>query len=270
MAKAKSDNGLIIANNSEAASKYVPLASNSDAAAALAVNLGEMSEIRLGDLTHVPTPSGGGTQWTIDTVAGTVNQDALGGILVYQQEHGSLWPSTDPAEGKPPLLVTNDLKIAKKIGDDYGDLDTQVIEAARRDDGFYEWRKLPYTQMGSGKNGIGKRAKEGRIFCILQPGDTLPLLVRVQPGSAGDIRRWLMKLPVPYFRVEVALTLEKRKSKGGQVYSGIVPKLTGILSPEAGNTIAQQYSRPIASAICAEFESANGQELANGEVDEVF
>lgn len=246
---------------------YAAFQEQSEAAAALAANVGSLSEISLADFTHVPTPSGGSLQWTYESVTGEVSQDAIEGLLVYQCEHGSLWPTDEPTEGNPPLLITHDLRIAKKVGDDYGTLDPQAIEAARREDGYYDWQALPYTQMGSGKNGIGKRAKEGRMFCILPQGETLPMLVRIQPGSITDIRRWLLRLPVPYFQVEVSLTLTKAKSKGGITYSKVVPRVTSVLSAEQGALVAERYTKPIAAAIRTSFEEASSFATGSDDID---
>jgi len=231
------------------ANDYLALGEDRDLAAAVEANLDDGGGIEIGDLVRIPTPSGGGTTWSIETIEGEETTPEIIGILVLQKLHGVLWPNEEPSEGTSPLLVSDDLIVGRKVGDDYGDLSEEAIESTKRPDGLYDWRALPYTQMGSGRGGIGKRAKEGRMLAILRPGEMLPVIVRAQPGSAMIIRKFIRSLRVPYWRAVVSLSLVKQTSKGGQKYSQIVPKLVGVLSDEQGAIVRDRYTEPLRAAL---------------------
>lgn len=240
--------------------QYLALQPESNIGEILASNVGEDASISIRDLVSVPTPSSGATRWSIQTIAGEESVEEIVGILAYHQPYGSLWPSDDPVEGTPPLLVTNDFRVAKKIGDDYGDLDPDAIEAARRADGYYDWKRIPYTEMGSGKKGIGKRAKEGRILCLIRPGDALPTILRVGPGSAGAVQQFLMQLTgarLFYYQAVIGISLEKKTSRGGQNFSKMKFRLVDKLTPEQGQAVRDQYTKPLEASLSRDFESVN-------------
>lgn len=228
---------------------FLALQPGSDVSEALTANLVEGESMMIGDLTVVKTPTSGSTKWTIEDVTGEVVTDAITGILVYYGPHGVLWPSNESVEGTKPLLVTHDLKIARKIGDDYGDLDEAAIEACRNDDGSYDWKALPYNQFGTGKNGIGKRCKEQRLMAILRESDAFPLLIRAQPGSLKSVTTFIKKLPCAHFRAIVELKLEKAQSKGGQAYAMIKPRLVAQLTKEQGEVVKTMYTENLGEAI---------------------
>ena len=228
-------------------SRFEVLKPDSEIAQALAANLnGE--KLTVSDLTIVKTPSGGNTNWTIEELSGEVTTDSITGLLVYYAPHGVLWPLADPSGDSKPLLVTDNLITARKVGDDYGDLDPKVIEAYRNDDGTYDWLNLPYNQFGTGKGGFGKRCKEQRIMCILREQDHFPLLIRVAPGSLRNVTPFVKKLPVEHWRAIVELKLEKAKSSSNQDFSKIKPRLAGTISREHGAIINATYTKAIGAA----------------------
>ena len=227
----------------------------------IVANAGEGAGISPQDLTTVPTPSGGGTTWQVPTIAGDEPTDELVGILAYQGVYGSLWPSEDPVEGTPPVLITRDLRVARRIGDDLGDLDEAELEKARRPDGLYDWKALSYTQMGTGKRGIGKRAKEGRIWALLRPGDVLPTILRIGPGSASKAQSFLMQLVnarVFYWQAVVGVSLKAATSKGGQRYSQHQYRLVERLTPEQGELIKATYTDVLEGSLGEEIVAGGG------------
>ncbi len=247
MAKKKDEEG----NNTALAvvepANYPVLNADSDLAEAMRANL--QSPINEADLVRVPTPAGGGTQWVVPTVSGEERTKALTGIIVYYGPRGVLWPSEDVGSS-PPLLVTNNLITAQRVGDDYGDIDPEELEKYADGNGGYDWVRLPWNQWGTGKKGIGKRCKESRLLFLLREGEPFPILVRAQPGSLKTVRPFVeMRLPVPYWRAVVELTLEKRTSKAGPEYSQIVPRLVGTLTREQGELVKVRYTDEIARMI---------------------
>ena len=228
--------------------RFAVLLPGSDANEALSANLGAGETIGVSDLTVVKTPTGGATKWTVEDITGDQTVDEIEGVMVYYGPYGVLWSSEESVEGQPPFMVTSDLRIGHRIGDDYGDLDEKAIEACRLDDGTYDWQKLPYNKYGSGK-GKGKRCKEQRYIAILRDGDTLPLLFRVGPGSLRSVTSFIKKLPVPYFRTVVSLSLSKEKNGAGQAYSQIKMRLVETLPAETGAAVKNLYSESLAAAV---------------------
>ena len=235
-------------------SRFLAIRPNSDIAEALQANLATGETLRESDLTRVKVPGGGGTRWTIPSVTGEESADEIVGVLVYYAPRGVLWPSQDPGKSLP-VLISSDLRTARKVGDDIGDLDPRVLDSMHLGGGVYDFRgtaeggKNIYNDFGSGKNGIGKRAKESRVICLLRENDTFPLLINAPPGSLKTVAPFVKKLPVAHFRAVVALKLAKVKSKGGIDYAQIVPTMVGQLSSEEGHAIKRMYTTPLQGLI---------------------
>jgi len=226
--------------------RYLALRADSEIAEALAANLVAGETIQASDLCRVKTPAGGGKVWQWTDAAGVERSEkAISGLLVAYIPSGSLWGSEEPAKGELPVLVTYDFVTARRVNDRIGDLDEEQLEACRVGDRLYAWDRLPWTQYGSGKGGVGKRAKECRLMFVLQAGETWPVLVTAGPGSLKTVGPFVKKLPVAHFRCEVELTLAKQESSGGIVYSQIVPRLVGTLSREEGAVIQKLYTAPL-------------------------
>lgn len=202
------------------------------------------------DLTRVPTPAAGATQWTIPGIAGDEVTESITGVLCWVQKRGILWPSEEPEDGSMPVLVTHDLKTAEQVGP-IPDNMIDTLEKHRIDERRFDWENLPYNQFGTGQNGQGKRAKEQRVLFVLREGDMYPLVVPAQPGSLKTVRQFILKLPqeakVPFWRCVVSLELESLKNRNGQKYSRIVPKLVGMLSAEDGKAVKEKYTDVLSS-----------------------
>ncbi len=235
-------------------SKYLAIRPNSDIAEALEANLAGGERIRETDLTRVKIPAGGGTRWTIPDIKGDQHSDEIIGILVHYGPRGVLWPSEDVGNALP-VLISDDLRTARRVGEEIGDLDATILDAMALRDGRYDWRGSDeagpnkYNDFGTGRKGIGKRCKESRMLAILRENDAFPLLVNATPGSLRTIVPFVKKLTVPHFRAVVSLKLQKQKSKGGQDYAQIVPTLVGEISREEGARIKQLYTDPLRTVV---------------------
>ena len=231
--------------------KYEPIADwaalnmGGELAKARAANLEEGERLSEGDLIRVKTPSQGGTKWSIPDVSGEVLTDKITGLLVFQCRQGTIWNSDDPSD-ESPVVITRDMKYGKinwpkeKIRPDmWAELEKCLIPGSA--DTVY-WDKLPYTQFGTGKKGIGKYAKESRPLFILRKDDAYPLLIRCGPGSIKNIKQFIMHLKCEYWRAVIELTLKKEKSAGGIDYSQVIPKLVGTISNEEGEIVRQSYT----------------------------
>jgi hypothetical protein len=219
---------------------------------AMETNLGDNAVLTESDLRRVKIPSAGGTKWTIPSVTGDETVDEIEGILAAVCPRGILWPSIESREGTMPLLRSDDLKIAHRVGNDNGDISPAILEKYRIGDGepaAYDWQGLtsdggPFG-FGSGKNGQGKRAKEQRVLFILRERDVFPLVVTASPGSLKAIRQFVLGLVnagIPHYRAIIGLSLRRETSQGGQAYSQIVPRLIGTLTVEQGEAIRQKYT----------------------------
>lgn len=231
--------------------KWIALQEGGDIAEAMAANMGTDIQLTEGDLTRVQTPAGGGTTWMVPNILGDEAAKTIEGILVYQCPRGLLWAGNEPTEGEKPVLTTDDLVTAKLWADD-NDVDPALLksmEVARNDDGTYRWADLPQCQWGSGRDGVGKAAKDQRVLFILREGDALPLVVTIQPGS---LKNWsvfitdLSKAGVPFYRAVVSLGLEKATSTGGTAYAKVVPSLTGVLTKDEGQMIRDTFTGKLA------------------------
>jgi hypothetical protein len=90
-------------------------------------------------------------------------------------------------------------------------------------------------------------------MAILRRDEAWPLLVTAGPGSLKTVVPFVKRLPVPHFRAEVSLTLDKVENAGGQPYSQIVPKLVGTISKEEGEALRHLYTIPL-SRIAAQID----------------
>ena len=225
---------------------FLALEEGSDVAEAIEANLTGGEVMNEQDLVQVKIPTGGSTTWEFDDITGVVETKTLTGICVYWGAGGLLWPTQEIGGRSTPLLVTSDLVTARKVGDDYGDLDEAMIESFRNPDGSYDWVGLSGTSssplgFGSGRNG-GKRVDEHRNICLLRESDTFPVMIRVKAGSFSTILPFVKKLPVPFYRAILELSLEKVENQTGQTFSRIMPRLAGTLTREQGEVIRSTYT----------------------------
>jgi len=236
-------------------SEFAAFDGKNPVAIAMQQNLESTGEtLRPSDITRVKTPSQGGLKWTIPTAAGDTVVDTIDGLLVYYQPCGVLWPSDEPSEGMLPVLRTlNPVApdaTAEQVGPIPPDM-AETLEKYRIDETTYRWSDLPYNQFGSGKGGFGKRCKEQRMLFILQRASIFPVVVTAQPGSLKSVTGFFRQLAQasggkPYWCCEISLGLEKATSKGGQVYSRIVPRLIGTISIKDGEVVKEAWTDKLA------------------------
>jgi len=199
------------------------------------------------DLVRVKTPSGGGTKWTVPVNGNEETVDEIVGLCVGIAPRGVLWPQEDPTD-QQPVIVTNDLLVGYRVSDDLGSIDPKALERHRIGDRRYDWVGLSSsTEFGfkSARGGAGKRCKESRIVAVLREGEVWPVLVTVGPGSLAGFLPWKKRLPSFPWECVIGLRLEKAKSKGGQPYSVIVPRVVGLVSEEQGEVARRIYVEPL-------------------------
>lgn len=245
------ENEMTVAGGGEE-SKFLALRPDSTVAEAMKWNCAGAG-MSASDLIRVSIPAGGATTWTFMNARGDeeTTKEIVGALALFSPQ-GILWPSEEPSEGRSPVLVTYDLMVAHRVGDDLGDIDPEVLEKARTGDRTYDWRRLAYNQWGSGRGGRGKRCKEARLMAILREDEALPLLVTASAGSLKTVVPFVKRIAsvgVPYFMAVVGLRLEKVANSAGQQYSQIVPRLVDTLSKWEGERIRDTYTIPLSNVL---------------------
>lgn len=242
--------------------KYPALIDGSDAHEALLANT-RGAGFSENDLVRIPIPAAGATRWLVPAVTGEQMTEEIAGILVYFAFRGVLWPTQEPTQGSLPLLVSTDLITAHRVGDFYGDIDPEELDKYYLGKGLYDWRRLPWNQWNTGKAGIGKRCQESRLLLILREGESLPVLIRAQPGSLKAIAAFLVRLPVPHWRAVIGLRLHEAQSKGGIKFSRIAPRLIAQLDRETGERVRAIYTEPLQrmaeGALASDAEQGDGE-----------
>lgn len=196
--------------------KYAVLQPGSEAAELVRANAaGE--EIGVGDLDRIRVPAGGATNWSVPTIEGEKSEKFLEGIILHVGRRRAYWANPNPT-GDPPDCRSNDC--ISGIGEPGGDCASCPLNefgSARRADGT---------------TGRGKGCKETALLFMLRPGNHLPEVVVVPPGSLKTVKQYRLKLPVPYFGALTRLKLTKAQNKDGIGYAQIVPEFAGALSAE--------------------------------------
>jgi len=244
---------------------------------AASVDCASSEPVSVKDLTYITIPSGGSTVWTWRNAA---NEDfsaktLVGLIVCLGNPQLSLWPFTVAKKNSLPLLVAprkppasrfdpEKFPVAYRIGDDYGDLDRDVIESARNPDGTYDAEKIPYFQWERQTSPDGRtinippRAKLGRTVGLLREGDLYPVFVRLPGTSVAALNSFISGLRsspsvkgIPIHRVIVEFGLERRSGKESD-YSVLKPSLAQgdkVISEEAGRIIEENYTHAFSGVV---------------------
>jgi hypothetical protein len=254
------------------ATGFRALSENNNAAALLAANLGGES-LRTSDLTWVKIPTGGATRWSWQTKSGDeFSEKSIAGLLVVVGRiEQVLWPHKDATPGSRPLLVTTDGRTAYKVGDDYGDLDPNVIASAKNPDGSYDVRKISYFQwQGRGPGSTPPRAKSSRVLGILREDESTPVFIRVSQTSlrsVDDLLRGITSEGLFHHRVVVELTLEKRKGQRAD-YAVLVAKKIGQIGEDEAAKAKKMFTDVMTEIVCppAEFRAATAASSSQADV----
>jgi hypothetical protein len=174
---------------------------------AIAVNLGQM-QLSPFDFARITIPTGGGTQWSLQTLEGDKMEAEIQGIIVVAQDARSYFKLPFGAEERrPPDCSSRDGVTG--IGNPGG-----------------ECAKCPLNQWDTkpGPTGLtrGKACREGKQLFLVRGNEILPELLQLPPTSLKACRQYLLRLTgsgYPYYGVVTAITLERTKSGGGVAYS---------------------------------------------------
>lgn len=176
---------------------------------AIAVNLGARPQLAPTDFIRLTVPTGGGTAWATETLAGVQQESRLEGVIVVVRDVRTYWKRAFGASEKaPPDCFSSNGYTG--VGDPGGDC-----------------FRCPLNEFGSktgtdGQATRGKACREGRQMFLLRGDSFIPELLNLPPTSLTDSRRYLLKLGgqgLPHYSVVTGVTLERTKNSGGVNYS---------------------------------------------------
>lgn len=269
---------------------------------ALVDGVGELAQVmednvgrslQLSDLTRISMPTGGGQSFEIfdDLTRETENVKFIEGVLVHWRRARSYWLPPAPGESEithsPPVCSSVDgrLPVPGGMFGDGGEQANRNIPVMVAGTMQRACKGCPMDEWGSHpKEGRkGKACKEQILLFVLQPGETLPVIISVPPSSKKVVEDFMVKLSTRYtahysgFALRFALT--KIEKAGSEPYSQIVPTLVGVLDglvrngpPTQGSdaATARAYAEEFAGLLTVEdlIEAAAGNSKAatNGHV----
>lgn len=175
----------------------------------IASNLGsdQVSEF---NLPQIKVPAGGGTSWSIPTATGEDETKAeFEGIIAHTLHQRNYWSSQDPS-GDPPDCTSRDM--IRGVGDPGGDCAT-----------------CPMNEFKSSKNERGKGCKEVWRLFVVRPGEAMPVVVSVPPGSLKAFLKFRLLLKLPIWQTVTWFGLERTKNADGITYSQIKFRQVGVV-----------------------------------------
>lgn len=220
---------------------FAALQNGGEVAEAMKANMALAGDLSISVLERVSLPTGGSTLWNFTILGEEQSEKELIGVPVFFGIRRTIFGSEEPT-GAGPVLVSNDTKTMRRISDDIGDLDSEVLEEARIGDRLYDQDKLAYCQWQSTKFGNRRRMKDQRVICLLRENEAWPLLVTVGGMSVQPLSMFMMKLPAAYYQTVVGLGLEKQQNKAGQPYARLKPRLVAKLTKDEGKALYEAYT----------------------------
>jgi len=182
------------------------------------------------DLVRIKIPSSGATTWLVPTADGEQPMKTLDGVIVHICRRRAMWDGADPT-GKPPLCCSNDM--IRGVGNPGGECE------------HCKWNQYGTSVKQDGSPANGKKCKETKLVFLLRPGQFLPDVVGISPGSLKDFRKWQLSLKVPYWAISVSLSLKEDRNTDGIKYAKVVPTQTSILNKDVAEVIAA-YAKQMA------------------------
>jgi len=193
-------------------------------------NIGESLSVT--DLMSISVPSGGGTTWEFVDLDGSHELKELEGIIIYWKDVRAYWEKKFDGDNSPPDCFSDDNKVGA------GDPGGPCV-------------KCPYSKFDTadGGKGAGQACKQIRLVFMVRESDMLPFVVRIPPTSYKGMKSYFMQLAGRgklYHSTISKLTLGKDKSKGGIVYSKVLPVKGADLNAEQ-KARTSSYSRSMRS-----------------------
>lgn len=201
---------------------YPVLAGESDAMlAAMEANLGG-ERVTQFDLDRYKVPGGGGLVWTSDDELAAPTKE-LSGIILNHRLVRTYWDTSlgSTGGGTAPTCYSDDSITG--FGDPGGSCagcQLATFGTAVKEDG---------------SEGRGQACKQSRLIFLLQPGETLPVVVTIPPSSLQAMKRYLLRLvkrSLPVTAVVTTLSLAKDKNGDGIEFARVTPHVAGMVSED--------------------------------------
>ena len=176
------------------------------------------------DLQRIKIPTGGGTNWELQTSEGSKMVSEIKCVIVGIKSGEKAWWTSETVSGAPPSCVSHDGHTG--IGINSPEKDAKP--------GQHECATCRWGQFGSARNGgKGKDCKDMMFVYLFRPDAKLPSLFVVPPLSLKPMRAYLIKLAMEdkkYSHVYTSLKLEQTKNSDGIKVSVVAPESAGALS----------------------------------------
>jgi hypothetical protein len=219
----------------------------------MAENFGN-DRLTAGDLEKIKTPAGGGTHWTLETAEGEQVVKEITGVLVHQHSQRAYYPGEYAGGNEKPDCSSYDGKWG------HGSPGDSLAAEGKGCD------ECPLSQWGSARNGKGQACRMSKRLYILRPGEVLPAVLTLAPGSLQNFRRYLLRLGItPYFGVITRFKLVQAKSGGGILYSQVMPELAGRLDREDLDKV-REYREALIAAMA--YRGQEQQAVIDADTDE--
>ena len=187
-------------------------------------NLGD-EPLQLSDLVRVKVPAGGATAWEVPTLEGDDESvKEIQGIIVADRYTRAYWQDEFSGAKVRPDCSSNDGKFGN--GDPGGMCAT-----------------CPMAQFGSStnpKSPNSQACKKVHLLFVMTPGNNVPYVIPVPPGSLQSVRKYLLGLSsknISKSLVVTSLKLVKDQSSGGIAFSKITPALVTKIPEGLAETV---------------------------------
>jgi hypothetical protein len=171
---------------------------------AMAFNLGGGRGLSDYDLPRITIPTGGGTQWCVQSAEGEQFLPTLQCVIVLVRDGRVFWRAPFGEEARQPPDCASDDGVTG-----YGDPGGECISC-------------PLNQFQSAPDGRSKACNEQKHIFILRGDSLLPEHLVIPPTSLKAARQYLLKLMasgLPYFKAVTEISLVPCKNAGGVRYS---------------------------------------------------
>jgi hypothetical protein len=174
--------------------------------------------IEMNDLTRIKVPAGGATSWAIPNIEGDEDMvKEIQGIIIHSRITRAYWRDEYSGARAKPDCSSEDGITGRGCPGGLCSL-------------------CPMAQWESSPRGDGTQAcKKIQLLFICLPGNNLPSIIPVPPGSLKSVRSYFSGLAnkdIRYSECVTSLRLAKVENRAGIAFSQVVPKLVEKVPPD--------------------------------------
>ena len=200
-------------------------------------------------MSKVTVPTGGALSWTLETIEGETTAKTLTGLILDQALVRNLYErSFDETGGQESALCSSLDSLSghlnpKALGEG-GEFPARIAAIGRPTG---QCSTCPLAHFGTklkadGQPGRGQLCRQTRLLLFLQPGKSMPLVVRIPPTGLKAAKQYLVGLQavgLEYWHVVTELELKKDTNADGIKFSRVQFKFVGALPRKTIEGIAQ-------------------------------